>query len=60
MFSVNDSLYQKRPGLIPEHRLYEASIVEIDKNVFHKNGDIIIGVMYRPPDTDLKLFSDSY
>ena len=28
-------------------------------DVFHKNINIIIGVIYRPPDTDLKLFNDS-
>ena len=60
IFLVNDIPYQKRPDLIPEHKLYEATFVEIDKDVFHKNRNIVIGVIYRPPDTDLKLFNDSF
>ena len=59
IFLVNDIPYQKRPDLIPEHKLYESIFVEIGKDVFHKNRNIIIGVIYRPPDTDLKLFNDS-
>ena len=59
IFLVNDIPYQKRPDLIPEHKFYESIFVEIDKDVFHKNRNIIIGVIYRPPDTDLKLFNDS-
>ena len=57
---MNDIPYQKRPDRIPEHKLYQAIFVEIDKDIFHKNWNIIIGVIYRPPDTDLKLLKDSF
>ena len=59
-FLVKDTPYQIRPDLIPEHKLFEATFVEIDKDVFHKNRNIITGVIYRPPDTDLKLFNDNF
>ena len=47
---MNDIRYQERPDLIPDHKLYEATFFEIDKD----------GVIYRPPDTYLKLFNDSF
>ena len=28
--------------------------IEIDKNAFNKKQNIVIGVVYRPPDTDMK------
>ena len=59
-FLVKDIPYQRRPDLIPEHKLYEATFVEIDEDVFHKNRNIIIGVIYQLPDTDPKLFNDSF
>ena len=59
IFLMNDIPYQKGPDLIPEHKLYEYVFVEIDKDVFYKNRNIIIGVIYRSQDTDLKLFNDN-
>ena len=32
--------------------------IEIDKDVFHRNINRIIGVIYRASNTDLKLFND--
>ena len=33
--------------------------LELDKNTLETNKNIIIGVIYRPPDTDLKLFNEN-
>ena len=38
---------------------YESVFIELDKNTFEKNKNIIIGVIYRPPDTDLKLLNEN-
>ena len=37
----------KKAYLMPEYKLYESIFVEIDKDVFHKNRNIMIGVIYR-------------
>ena len=36
--------------------IYESVFIEIDKDVFNKEKNIIIGVIYRPPGTDLENF----
>ena len=36
----------------------ESIFIEIDKDLFNQNQNIIIGVIYRPPNTDLELFND--
>ena len=59
IFLVNDIIYQERPDLTQDNNLYESIFVEIDKDVFHKNRNIIIGVIYRPPDTDLGMFNEN-
>ena len=33
--------------------------IELDKNTFEKYKNIIISVIYRPPDTDLRLFNEN-
>ena len=38
---------------------YESVFIELDKNTFEKNKNIITGVIYRPPDTDLKLLNEN-
>ena len=38
---------------------YESVFIEIDKDVFHKPRNIVVGVIYRPPDTDLIQFNDA-
>ena len=36
----------------------ETVFIEIDKFEFHSEKNIIVGVIYRPPNTDMKLFSE--
>ena len=36
----------------------ESLFIEIDKDVVGKNKNVIVGVIYRPPDTDMKHFNE--
>ena len=36
----------------------ESLFIEIDKDVFKSSNNIIIGVVYRPPNTDIDAFND--
>ena len=38
--------------------ILETLFIEIDKDQFARKQNIIIGVIYRPPDTDIKEFND--
>ena len=58
IFLKNNLCYQ-RSDLTADHELFESIFVEVDKDLFHKNRSILIGVIYRPPNTDLKLFNES-
>ena len=58
IFLRNNILYQIRSDLTLNNELSESICIEIDKDLFNKNRNIIIGVIYRPPNTDLKLFND--
>ena len=58
IFLRNNILYQIRSDLTLNNEFIESIFIEIDKDLFNKNWNIIIGVIYRPPNTDLKLFSD--
>ena len=50
---------EKRGGgegiYLKEYIEFESVFIEINKDVFRKNKNLIIGVIYRPPDKDLKL-----
>ena len=59
IFLKSNLCYQRRSDLTVDHELFESIFVEIDKDLFHKNRNILIGVIYRPPNTDLKLFNES-
>ena len=39
--------------------MFESIFIEIDKHVFNKNSNIVIGVIYRPPNTDINCFNES-
>ena len=49
--------YINRDDLILPECEFESVFIEIDKDVFRKNINLIIVVIYRPPDKDLKLFN---
>ena len=37
----------------------ESLFIEIDKDIIGKNKNVIVGVIYRPPDTNMKQFNES-
>ena len=47
-----------RDDLCLQNDILETFFIEIDKDQFLKKRNIIIGVIYRPPDTDIKEFND--
>ena len=50
--------YQNRNDLEYMGDLYESVFIEIDKDAFSKDKNVIIGVIYRPPGTDLEIFNE--
>ena len=55
----NNIEYFVRPDLCLQTRYTESLFIEIDKSFVGKQQDVIIGVMYRPPDTDMKVFNEN-
>ena len=45
-------------GLSPEP-IFESLFIEIDKHVFRQQSNIILGVSYRPPNTDINSFNET-
>ena len=50
--------YTVRHDLSLNNDLIESKFIEINKEVVGKNKNVIIGVVYRPPGTDIKLFNN--
>ena len=50
--------YTLRDELCFQNETLETLFIEINKEQFNKQQDIIIGVIYRPPDTDINEFND--
>ena len=40
------------------NEIIESMFIEIDKEILGKNKNVIIGIIYRPPGTDIKNFND--
>ena len=49
--------YKPRPDLTKCEEYLECLFVEITGNVFNSPSNILVGVVYRPPNSDLNLFS---
>lgn len=52
--------YKPRDDLSTVNNRIECVFIEIDKTVFSKSKNILIGVIYRPPDTNLDLFTEIF
>ena len=50
--------YTIRSDLCNMSNVAETLFIEIDKDVFGHDNNIIVGVLYRPPDTDMTRFND--
>ena len=56
---VQDSIdYFQRPDLCYQNKYIESIFIEIDKDQVGKDRNVIAGVIYRPPDTDISTFND--
>ena len=56
---IKDSIeYSIRDDLCSKSHCIESLFIEIDKNQINKTKNAIVGVIYRPPDTDLKSFNE--
>ena len=51
--------FKKRPDLEFKKSIFESSVIEIDKHVFHSRHNIIIVIFYRSPNSALNTFNDS-
>ena len=51
--------YTLRIDLDAMNDCIEAKFIEIDRDAFRTSQDIVIGVIYRPPNTDLSLFNET-
>ena len=53
---INENIsYKVRKDL----KLAESAFIEVSKNIFTKNRNIILGVIYRSPDSQLSMFNES-
>ena len=48
--------FQRREDLILDCSLFDSVFIEVDRDIFQREKNIIIGVIYRPPDADLESF----
>ena len=56
---VQDSIdYFQRPDLCYQNKSIESVFIEIDKDQVGKDRNVIVGVICRPPDTDINTFND--
>ena len=58
LFVRNGVSYKSRADLTTFEYYCESLFIEIDKSVFGSGRNILIGVKYRPPNTDIKIFID--
>ena len=56
IFLKNSIPFQRREDLILDSTLFDSVFIEIDRDIFRREKNIIIGVIYRPPDADLESF----
>ena len=56
LFVKNGVNYRPRADLTIFEHYCESMFIEIDKSVFGSERNMLVGVIYRPPNTDIKLF----
>ena len=50
--------YFQKPDLCYQNKSIESVFIEIDKDPVGKDRNVIVGVIYRPADTDISTFND--
>ena len=58
IFLRDGILYKQRTDLSVFNDYCESSFIEIEKSVFGHEKNVVIGVFYRPPNTDIQCFID--
>ena len=58
LYVKNGIQYKLRKNVKNNENLFESVFIEIDKNEFGSNKNIIIGVIYKPPNTSVKHFNE--
>ena len=58
LYIRNDIKYMSRPNLEYFDGEMESLIIEIDKNVFNLASNVVVGVIYRMPNTCMEIFND--
>ena len=51
--------FQVRNYLHSSDDVFESIFIEVDGSVFNKHSNIVVGVIYRPPNTDINCFNES-
>ena len=51
--------FKQRSDLEFKKSIFESSVIEIDKHVFHSRHNIIVGIFYRSPNSTLSIYNDS-
>ena len=58
LYIKNDIKFMNRPDLEYFDAEMESLFIEIDKNVFNLPSNVVVGVIYRMPDTCMEIFND--
>ena len=58
LYIKNEIEYSIRKDLLLQNSSLESLFIEIDKKHFKKKKDIVVGVFYRPPDTNIRVFNN--
>ena len=48
---------KERPDLKFKHDFTEAVFIELDKSIYNRDKNIIVGCVYRAPNTDIETFN---
>ena len=59
LFIKKDIPNMYRCDLVSPEPIFESLFIEIDKHVFRQQSNIILGVIYRPPNTDINSFNET-
>ena len=60
LFIKNGITYKRRSDLEISSPTIECIFIEIEKNSFNSDKNIIVGIVYRPPGTDISVFMEVF
>ena len=59
LFIKKDIPYVYRCDLVSPESIFESLFIEINKHVFRQQSNIILDIIYRPPNTDINSFNET-